>query len=78
MIFEDVVVYVLYFWFIRCEQIVSQADIAITYVFRGEGEKDFLNGAIVEGAGENVEENEKGRLAAVGEGDIFRLYVPAK
>ena len=60
------------------KEIVGQTDITLPNVFRSQWKQDFPAGPPFEVAGENVEKNEKCRLAAIGQGDVFRPYVPAK
>src|SRR4030042_271207 len=60
------------------KQIVLQTDITIPNIFRGQRKQDFPAGPSFKGPGENVEKNEKCRLAAICQGDVLRPYVPAK
>src|SRR3972149_10061296 len=59
------------------EKVFLQPYIRVTDVFRNQGYQDLPPAAIVELSREQVEEHEKGGLAAAGEDDVFRMDRPA-
>ncbi len=62
----------------RAEQVAADALRRVADVFRDQRQQDLLATAIRHPSGQQVEQEEKRRLPARRDGDVFRAEIPAE
>ena len=78
MVLERVRVDVLDLRLARGEQIRAQAHVGVADILRNQRQENSLAGPVFEIPREEIEQDEEGRLAAVGHGDVPRPDAPAE